>query len=284
MSQFRGGPRYSDNTLGFTEAPPRWDAERFTREQEVRYNGTVLERERPYEGYGRRMEDRYAAAPRREEPRFEEKFYAEERYGPPARRVDRQYYEEDEVYSRRPPVGGAMVPYRRPEAPPPPRPGIIRRQSSLDTFDRRGPRRFDDFGPPPAPPFPEPIPPRAPSYAEPRYAEREYDDREYRYKEREWVTRKRDDSGSRDGFEREEFKEEVIEEVGEREKPFPRRGKTKMPRRLVSTKVLYDLKYPFYEEVRKNHQYWPQHTNCRRAIWSSLAWRLARRTSMKSSR
>jgi hypothetical protein len=47
------------------------------------------------EGYGRRMEvrleDRYATPPRREEPRFEEKFYAEERYGPPARRVDRQY-------------------------------------------------------------------------------------------------------------------------------------------------------------------------------------------------
>jgi hypothetical protein len=251
MAQFRGGPRYSDDTLGFTEVPPRWDAERFTREREIRYSGPVLERERPYEGYGRRVEERYATPPRREEPRFEEKFYAEERYGPPARRVDRQYYEEDEIYSRRPPVGGAMVPYRRPEAPPPPRPGIIRRQSSLDTFDRRGPRRFDDYGPPPAPPFPEPIPPRAPPYAEPRYAEREYDDREYRYKEREWVTRKRDDSSSRDGFEREEFREEVIEEVGEREKPFPRRGKTKMPRRLVSTKVLYDLKYPFYEEVRK---------------------------------
>ena len=254
MSQYRGGPRYSDETLGYRDAPPRWDAERFTREREVRYNGPApeRERERPYEGYGRRMEDRYATPPRREEPRFEEKFYAEERYGPPARRVDRQYYEEDEISSPRSPVGGAMVPFRRPEVPPPPRPRVIRRQSSLDTFDRRAPRRFDEYGPPQPPRFPEPVPPRAPAYAEPRYAERDYDDGEYRYKEREWVTRKRDDSGSRDGLEREEFREEVIEEVGEREKPFPRRGKTRMPRRLVSTQVLYDLRYPFHEEVRVN--------------------------------
>jgi hypothetical protein len=63
---------------------------------------------------------------------------------------------------------------------------------------------------------------------------------------REEIIEKRDDSSSRYGFEREE---EVIEEVGKREKPYPRRGKTKMPRRLVSTKVLNDLKYPFYEEV-----------------------------------
>lgn len=255
MSQFRGGPRYSDDTLAYREAPPRWDADRFAREREVRHGGPVPERERPYEGYGRRMEvrleDRYATPPRREEPRFEEKIFAEERYGPPARRVDRQYYEEDEIYSSRPPAAGAVVPFRRPEAPPPPRPGLIRRQSSLDTFDRRGPRRYDDFGPPPPPRLPEPIPPRAPAYADPRYHEREYDDREYRIKEREWVTRKRDDSGSRDGFEREEFREEVIEEVGEREKPYPRRGKTRMPRRLVSIQVLYDLRYPFHEEVRK---------------------------------
>jgi tRNA(Ile)-lysidine synthase TilS/MesJ len=97
-----------------------------------------------------------------------------------------------------------------------------------------------------------PRPPRAPAYAEPRYAERDYDDGEYRYKEREWVTWKRDDSPSRDGYEREEFREEVIEEVGEREKPFPRRGKTRMPRRLVEIQVLYDLRYPFHEEVRSS--------------------------------
>jgi hypothetical protein len=257
MSQFRGGPRYSDDALGHRDAPPRWDTDRFAREREIRFNGPlVTERERPYEGYGRRVEDRYATPPRREEARFEEKFYAEERYGPPARRVDRQYYEEDEIYAPRSPAGGAMVPFRRPEAPPPPRPGIIRRQSSLDTFDRKAPRRFDEYGPPPPTRYAEPIPPRAPGYADPRYAERDYDDREYRYKEREWVTRKRDDSPSRDGFEREEFREEfreeVIEEVGEREKPFPRRGKTRMPRRLVETQVLYDLRYPFHEEVRKS--------------------------------
>jgi hypothetical protein len=50
---------------------------------------------------------------------------------------------------------------------------------------RRGPRRYDDSGPPPPPRLPEPIPPRAPAYADPRYPEREYDDREYRIKERD---------------------------------------------------------------------------------------------------
>jgi len=33
------------------------------------------------------------------------------------------------------------------------------------------------------------------------------------------------------------------------EKPYPRKGKTRMPKRLVHTSVLYDLGYPFYEEV-----------------------------------
>ena len=262
MSRYGGDARSSAGNLGYRDAPPRWDTDRFTREQEIRYSGPLPERERPYEGYGRRMEERYAPSPRREAdpPRFEEKFYAEERYGPPARRVDRKYYEEDEIYAPRSPVGGTMVPFRpaRPEAPPPPRPGIIRRQSSLDTFDRKPTRKFEEFdrevyrGPPP-PRSREPEPPRAPRYPEPRYAEREYDDREYKYKEREWVSYKhRDDSPSSHGGEvREEFREEeVVEEFGEREKPFPRRGKTRMPRRLVNPRVLYDLGYPYHEEVR----------------------------------
>jgi len=34
------------------------------------------------------------------------------------------------------------------------------------------------------------------------------------------------------------------------EKPFPRRGKTRMPKRLVHTRILEDFHYPYYEEVR----------------------------------
>lgn len=44
----------------------------------------------------------------------------------------------------------------------------------------------------------------------------------------------------------ESVRETIIEE---KEKPYPRRGKTRMPKRLVHTKVLYDLGYPYYEEV-----------------------------------
>ena len=249
------GPRYPSGDLGYGrgEAPPRWDADRFAREREVRYNGPPVA-ERPYEGYGRRMEDRYA---RREEPRFEEKYFEEERYGPPARRVEKKYYEEDEVYDSRGPPAGALVPYRsRREEPPPPRPGLLRRQSSLDTFDRKQPRRYEEYdreeirGPPPMP-----APPRGPRFAEPMY-EREYDDRNYRYKEREWVSQRhrdeREEREERESVRESIHEEEVIEDYGEREKPFPRRGKTRMPRRLVVEDVLYDLRYPFHYEVGRS--------------------------------
>lgn len=279
-SRYGGDARSSAGNLAYRDSPPpRWDADRFTREQEIRYSGPPpLERERPYDGYGRRMEERFASPPPRAAPppRFEEKYFEEERYGPPSRRVDRKYYEEDEIYSPRSPVGGQMVPFRptRPaEVPPPPRPGIIRRQSSLDTFDRQPTRRFEEYtrGPPP-PRFREPEPPRAPRFPEPRYAEREYDDQNYKYKEREWVSfRHRDDSppSSHGGDPREEGREEVreelreeevIEEFGEREKPFPRRGKTRMPRRLVNTRILNDLRYPYHEEVgQRGFHIMPKH-------------------------
>ena len=41
----------------------------------------------------------------------------------------------------------------------------------------------------------------------------------------------------------------------EDEKPYPRRGKTKMPKRLVHTQALYDLGYEYYEEVSLPVQY-----------------------------
>ena len=281
MSRYGGDPRYAGGSIPYRDGPaPRWDADRFSREREHRYHGPpvmVRERERPLEGYGRRMEERFATPPRDPEPRFEERYFSEERYGPPGRRVDKKYYEEDEIYDSRAPVGGAMVPYRpaRPEAPP--RPGILRRQSSLDTFDRKPVRRYDDFeerdiiykerdvyrSPPPR--IEVPVAPRPPSprrYGRPsrfetdeiRVAEPDfYGDNEFRaYKEREWTTmrRRRGSSGSRERARGPE-REEVIEEVQEVEKPFPRRGKTRMPRRLVHTKVLFDLGYPYYEEVRQ---------------------------------
>jgi hypothetical protein len=214
------------------------DGDRVIREREVRYTSPpIAERERPYDRYAPPL----ASPPRREEPRFEERYFAEERFGPPSRRVERRYYEEDEVYDgRQPSAAGAMVPYQQPE-PPPPRPGLLRRQSSLDTFDRKPTRRYQEYD---REVHREPERERV-TDPPPRHAPPVYDDRDYRYKEREWVSyRRRSSSGSRDR------EEEVIEEVGEVEKPFPRRGKTRMPRRLVHTRILEDFRYPYHEEVR----------------------------------
>ena len=154
-----------------------------------------------------------------------------------------------------------MIPFRpeRPARPRPPvRPGqLIRRQSSLDTFDRKPARRYDDYddrrGPPPGrgsrPGFNETV------FDEVKIQDPEYygDDGFREYREREWVRRRRrsnSSSRSRSRDRRAEFVEEIKEEkIESGEKPYPRRGKTRMPRRLVHTKVLYDLGYPFYEEV-----------------------------------
>ena len=77
--------------------------------------------------------------------------------------------------------------------------------------------------------------------AEPDY----YGDDEFRgYKEREIITDRRR-RGHEDIEERESL--EIQEEA-----PFPRKGKTKMPSRLVSKRAIVDLGYPFEEEV----SYW----------------------------
>ena len=218
------------------------------------------------------MEDRFGPpVGRGSDTRIDERYHAEESYGPPARRVERQYYEEDEYYPRSPP-GGAMVPFRPPRPTAPARPGMIRRQSSLDTFDRRPQRRFDEYEkereyrpPPPPPVIHVPVPPRHPSpprYA-PRYEEQDfeevrisdpdhYGDDGYReFREREWRrsrSRARSRSSSSERISKREEVREVREEEYE-EKPFPRRGKTRMPRKLAHLRVLDDLGYPFHEEV-----------------------------------
>lgn len=252
---------------------PRWDADRFSRESEDRYRGPppptiTLERERSVD-LGRRFEDRYAP-PARPVERVDERYYREELYSPPARRPERRYYDEDDFYEPRgPPVGGAMIPYRphRPVAPP--RPGLLRRQSSLDTFDRRPLRRYeyddrDDYRPRQRPPpvIPIPVPPSRspPRYSRPRNAERDYEDiriaepeyygdEEFRaYREREWTrqrsrSRRRSTSSSSSSSTEKEVERPKT-------KTYPRKGKTRMPKRLAHTKVLFELGYPFYEEVR----------------------------------
>ncbi|KIX02198.1 uncharacterized protein Z518_08137 [Rhinocladiella mackenziei CBS 650.93] len=257
MSRYRADPRYSEGNLPYRDPPPqRWDTDRFVREREIRAS-PIIDQRPPYADY----------PPRRAPVYEEQKYYEDDRYGPRGAN-ERRYFEETDYYDPRN-QRGQLVPYAperpaRPEAPP--RPGIIRRQSSLDTFDRQPARRFNDYDdmyrPQRVPPPRELIPVRPPSPRRyPRYDDRYYDDirvqdpdyygddgfREYR--EREWVSRRRRNSSPSPERRtvRGEFVEEVKEEIKE-EKPYPRRGKTRMPKRLVHTKVLFDLGYPYYEE------------------------------------
>ena len=63
---------------------------------------------------------------------------------------------------------------------------------------------------------------------------------------------------------------EEIEEEGEKGNPFPHRGVTRIPRRLVHDKVLHDLGYLYYEEVCFfSTNIGLHHANCSRAICSS---------------
>ena len=262
MSRYRPDPRYSDGNLAYRDPPTqRWDAERFVREREVRAPAPPVIERPPYADY-----------PPRRAPAYEEqRYYEEDRYGPRGT-TERRYFEETDYYDPRT-QRGQMVPYapERPARPDPiPRPGIIRRQSSLDTFDRKPARRFDDYEEPSSPrrvpPPRELIPARQPSPRRyPRYDEQYYnevgvadpdrygDDGFREYREREWVRERKRNSPSPD---RRTVREEIIEERKEEiieEKPYPRRGKTRMPKRLVHTKVLFDLGYPYYEEVRKTN-------------------------------
>lgn len=264
--------RYDD--YAFPHRPPpteRWDGDRFARERHGR--AAVAERDIYAERDAFRSGDRGFSSRREvEEDDYQrrrgggwedDRFYErEERYGPPARRAqpredfERRYYEEDEYDSYRDDRRQDRRPVR------PPRPGmLIRRQSSLDTFDRR-----------PAPRYHEPevvtVPaPRGGRYGqqrhryEPRYSERDYyediriaepdryGDEDYRgWKEREIETIRRRRPEAPPAEEVEERIEERVEDLVEVEKPWPRRGKTRMSARLVNKRALVQLGYPYEDE------------------------------------
>ena len=244
------------------------------------------ERDRFFSGSGRRRESsadnfNYGRQPARggdehyEESRFYEK---DERYGPPAQRSggggegrgerrERRYFEEEEIdsFENSPVRGGRDWRYEDHKRSSGggraahPRPGmLIRRQSSLDTFDRKPMPRY---GPPRPRSPPEvmamPGPGRRRRPSPPRYYERDYDDiriaepdrygdenfRGWKEREIETIRRRRRDSTP----EYRESEHEEIEEVIE-EKPFPRKGRTKMSSRLVNKRAIIDIGYPFEED------------------------------------
>lgn len=235
--------RYDDYPSSPTldSEPVRRDADRFTRERESRRHRTALA-ERP------------RAA---EEERFEFRLREGERYGPPARRPDRHYEDDHLDRSSGPP--GAYGSRRVESPPPPPRPGLLRRQSSLDTFDRIPTRKLDEYYSreyaPRAAPIPMPSRPQRRRsllrheldyYEGIRIAEPEYyGDEEYRDFSERYRRRPRPRSRSR-GDPR--FRERAVEEV-ELERPYPRKGKTRIPSRLVHPRAIIELSYPFHDEV-----------------------------------
>ncbi|KAJ5671149.1 hypothetical protein N7507_000276 [Penicillium longicatenatum] len=205
-------------------------------------SGTLDSRDR-YDRYSRGppvMErERARSRPRHmEDERFEFRFQEEDRYGPPARAPGRHYEDEHLVHTSGPLVASDRR-RRRDESPSFAPPRLIRRQSSLDTFDRIPRRKME-----PAPRAPRvPQPPLRPAPG--RYREREvyediriaepdyYGDEEFReFKERD-SHRRRSGSMARRRHE---------------DKPYPRKGKTRIPRKFVHIHAILDLGYPFKEE------------------------------------
>ncbi|RYP58595.1 hypothetical protein DL769_008882 [Monosporascus sp. CRB-8-3] len=186
--------------------------------------------------------------------------------------------------------------YRDSSPPRPPRPGmLLRRQSSLDTFDRRLPPRFydrDEPGPPARrgdyrPDPHEPIPlPRSRALPPPRfhadldyeeikvsdpdrYGNEEYHTYPDRLREREVVRTRRRRSGSRTSRARthrtssrrsssrtsttsSSSSSSTSSSGGTTvtaKSEYPKKGKTRIPARLVSTRALIDLGYPFIQEA-----------------------------------
>ena len=281
--------RRTEDDLAYGNLPPteRWDAGRFSRESERFRAPPVIEQRPPYE------------SARQNKPAYyeDDRYFAEQHQSGPRGTRDRQFFEEDEYYDPRA-NQGAMIPFRpaRPARPAaPPRPNMIRRQSSVDRldFDRRRERQYydrDDYRPPP------PRPRQGGRNSRVEIEINNYDDvkvqdpdtygddgfREYR--EREWTTsRTRNDSPSpprRAPTERApteiSLRPELVEETIIRketivEKPYPRRGKTRMPKRLVHTGVLRDLGYTFYEEVSSTMKGRLSHTDGIRTRKRSLS-------------
>jgi hypothetical protein len=169
--------RARDDDLAYGDLPQRWDRARFERfgrdggggggsryEDDIR----VVERERP----GRTeilISERERSRPPAERER--DRFYEEDKYtSRPRRRTDRELFGDIDPREL---VSGAMTTYRRPreeidiERRSSVRPGLIRRQSSLDTFDRRSARyERDEYRVPPYVPVPLPIRRRDEGYRE----------------------------------------------------------------------------------------------------------------------
>jgi hypothetical protein len=274
--------RFRSSTLDYADEPQRWDRDKFERfsrgppppprgppsydREDLEIN---IERERfPPRGPPSRVAERPPPRTRYEE---RDRFYEEERFAPPSRRRS-DFLDEPtaaEIANR------ALAPYRRrpiverEPSPPlrrPARPTFLRRQSSLDTFDRRAmPRYGDEYRIPPEVPIPLPIrrqrsPPRRrypdEEFEESRFKEgpgfEEYRDIRVRRERRgggrsrsRAATSVRSASSSSSSFE--EIAVAASEPAPEPPK-IGKKGKTRMPKRLAHKKAVAELGIPFEEE------------------------------------
>ncbi|KAL2062856.1 hypothetical protein VTL71DRAFT_5928, partial [Oculimacula yallundae] len=287
--------------------PQRWDSERFAQERDrARFSGggppgpgfgdrdRFEERDSSFlqgPGGGRARERSVDEIYERRVPRG----FEEDRYD------SRQYYDEGPRHAPERPFGrdrGHSITIEKERErerefidPDPPvrrggnRPAFLRRQSSLDTFDRKPLTRFverEEYGPParyreelraPLPPPLTPIPlPRSRGLPPPRrYAEREYEDIEVaepdyygddsfrgypeRVREREIIRRRRRSKDSRASHSvRGSVRSSSTSSSSSEEttisvrSEFPKKGKTRMPARLVHKRAIIELGYPFEEE------------------------------------
>jgi hypothetical protein len=193
MSRFGG--RRSGDDLAYGELPQRWDRSRFERfggggppprqyEEDYRFS----ERDGPR---GRDVQVADRIDERGPRGRFEERdrYYEQDRYTPGGRvrRSDKELFGDMDPREF---ANMQIAPYRGPERTSrdeidididinrrnaPPRPGIMRRQSSLDTYDRRPMPRYDrEYDYPVAPYTPVPLPMRRDDgYGQSRYEEPE---------------------------------------------------------------------------------------------------------------
>ncbi|KAI0413169.1 hypothetical protein F5X98DRAFT_352883 [Xylaria grammica] len=261
--------RFEERDHYYTRVPPREQAREQVREQirEASVDGRFVQRQapRPWEEDHVRERRYYEEAPRRRSsppPELEKGISFEREHG--------REYRDPSPPSRRPP-------------------GLLRRLSSLDTFDRRPAQRLydrDDYSPPARrreyrPELYEPIPlPRSRALPPPRlYAENEYeeikvaepqrygDDDFHAYPEhvleREIVRSKKQRdrspsltsrarsrrSRSHRGRSRSSSSSSSSSDTGgtaiTSKSEYPKKGKTRIPLRLISIRAVAELQYPY---------------------------------------
>ncbi|KAK4888948.1 hypothetical protein LTR27_012228 [Elasticomyces elasticus] len=323
MSRFGGGPppprSSAGDNLAYGDIPQRWDRDRFERfgsgrpapgpppaqhfEEEYRYT----ERDRPGRrdvAVAERIDERNGPGGLSYHER--DRYVEEDRFAPPAsagrprRRTDRELFGDVDP---REIAEMALQPYRRkheddfeierqraPVAAP--RPGLLRRQSSLDTFDRRPSaaagrsvygeeevvRRLPAYQPVPLPirrhediyeeeeaRYRAPVDYREVEIQRERSVHRrrggggddmksskapsEAPTRKTRSTRAKSVTTRRTSpsSESSESFSEVEKAESIRESIAETRRGF-KKGKTRMPKRLVRSEAIQDLGYPYDEE------------------------------------